>query len=371
MVASSGAGKSAYLSGIDRIMMAVLGSSIRLEPPGTPEGLMAAACRRNFGLISVPEGARLLQPAIGTPADGILAVLESVWANESMRGKTNRGDSIDGVDMCLFSVLLQMTCRQFDQILDNEEVASGGFASRTSWGKESKNATDNNNEVQVPIPDGILYKLKALTADITSVIQENEYDYQQRLSAATGLRAKEVKRNPIYMVPDEQLHFGYGAKELFLQWKDEFKAEQKTFENQPCLQSMYVRQAEKILREATLVSIYEQWEQPKKFVTKEAMLKVRSFNDKLLAETKEHFNVADSGSEVEKLCSRIMHKLSEMPIIKQRDLRNVTKGRYKTPKCFEMAINQLVEDGQIVMERSIGQNGAKVSFVKLVEKDAQ
>lgn len=344
-VVDSGGGKSAYVGGINRILKEVLpGHEVRLAAPGSPEALTECLGYQNFGLLVMTEGARLLAACEGSPLNGVLKVMDSLWANEPIIGKRNRSGSIPTVEEGLASVFLQMIPHDFRAILGNPEVSVGGIASRTSWSLETPNALSNSNENEVPLPE-IVTKLKKISAPLYRALQDNDNDFEQRKSQAKPF--EDVKRKPLLMNPDEALVFEHGARELFIEWRNEFKEMRKQYvENYPTLSSMYTRIAEKILREATLVDFLEQHDREKKMVTKSTLLRVRRFNECIIKDTKDFFLMADAIAEHEVVRAKIIRKLvASNGEISLKDLRNGT--RTKSATVFDTVIKQMQRDGSI------------------------
>lgn len=359
-VAYSGDGKADYLNGLEKIIEQSIGKrDITIAQPGSPEGLLDALGTKNFGIVSLNEGEKLLASCEGTPLNGVLKVLDSLWANEKIKGKRNRVNSIATIDMGLASVYLQMVPNSFSDVLGNPEVSVGGISSRFSWCFSDKEGRSNNNDQIVEVPESIIKKLKTLSAPLLSAIIENENENENRKLKATPLSP--FKPLPLQFQPDVQVEFEDGAKELFVEWKAEFKAENKRYREQyPTLSAMYVRMAEKILRQATLVCVYEQYDKPKKFVTVETLRKVRAFEEYLAKETKQHFKLADAISEHEKVREKVLHLISKNPKgIRRSELRNGIRTKDKT--VIDIVIKQLQMDGIIEDVPELGRTGKDIS----------
>jgi DNA-binding ferritin-like protein (Dps family) len=344
-VVDSGGGKSAYVNGISRIMKEVLpGFEIKLSAPGSPEALMEMMGLQNFGLLLMTEGARLLSSCEGTALNGVLKVMDSLWANEPIIGKRNRSGSIPTVDEAFASVFLQMVPHDFRTILSNPEVSVGGIASRTSWSLETPEAPSNSNEEEIPLPS-IVSSLKKMALPLFRAMQDNEHDFEERKAQAKPFQ--EVHRKPLLMNPQEALVFEHGAKELFVDWRREYREIRKQYvETYPTLSSMYTRVAEKILRESTLVDFFEQRESERKYVRKETLLRVRRFNESIIKDTKEFFMMADAMAEHEVVRTKIINKLiSKKGEMTLNDLRHGI--RTKSATVFDIVIRQMLTDGAI------------------------
>ena len=345
-VVDSGGGKSAYVNGIARIMKEVLPrQEIRLPAPGSPEAFTEMLGLQNFGLLVMTEGARLLASCEGTPLNGLLKVMDSLWANEPIIGKKNRSGSIPTVDEGLVSVFLQMVPHDFRTILGNPEVSVGGIASRTSWSLETPDAPNNNDEEETPLPLAVISVLKKAANPLLMALQDNDYDYEERKSQAKPFQ--DVQRKPIIMNPQECLAFESGARELFIDWRREYRAIRKQYvEKYPTLASMYTRVVEKILREATLVDFFEQYDQGRKYVRKETLSKVRRFNESIIKDTKEFFMMADAMAEHEVVRAKVINKLlSNKGEMALNDLRHGI--RTKSATVFDIVIRQMLTDGAI------------------------
>lgn len=375
-VAYSGDGKADYLKAIDRIIFSVLSTDVTIQQPGSPEGLLDALGLYNFGLISLSEGERLLASAEGTPLNGVLKVMDSLWANEKIKGKRNRSSSIASIDMGLASVYLQMVPHSFDAVLTNPEVSVGGISSRFSWCLGDENAESNENELEIVLPDDAIKRLKHLAKPFINAIVHNQNENEQKRQDFKSKPfpisfEKEPALIPLQIAPSYQLQFGYGARELFIEWRREFKEETKRWrEKYPTLSSMYIRLAEKILREATLLSAYEQAYEEKKVVTVDALKRVRSFEEHLISETKDHFRMADASGEHERVREKIIIRLSKLKSGERRaDLRK--NVRTKDKSVFDMVIRQLEIDGIIEDIPDIGRTGKNISRLFVIGEKAK
>jgi hypothetical protein len=344
-VVDSGGGKAAYVNGITRIMREVLPThEIRIPAPGSPEALMELMGFRNFGLLVMTEGARLLAACDGTPLNGVLKVIDSLWANEPIVGKHNRSGDIPTVEEGLASVFLQMVPHDFRAILGNPEVSVGGVASRTSWCLETPDAPSNENEDEVPLPS-IIGLLKKKATPLLRAMQDNQHDYELRKSQAKNF--EDVKRKPLLMKPEEHLFFEQGARELFVEWRKEYKSIRKQYvERYPTLASMYTRVAEKILRESTLIDFFEQDNDGQKYVRKETLLRVRRFNESIIKDTKDYFKMADAMAEHEVVREKIINRLKqkngeEAKVQLRRDIHT------KSATVLDLVIKQMIADGVV------------------------
>jgi hypothetical protein len=344
-VVDSGGGKSAYVNGISRIMKEVLpGQEVRLQAPGSPEAFTEMMGLQNFGLLVMTEGARLLAACEGTPLNGVLKVMDSLWANEPIIGKRNRSGSIPTVDEGLVSVFLQMVPHDFRAILGNPEVSVGGIASRTSWTLETPDAPSNSDEEEIPLPS-IVSTLKKIATPLLKAFQDNDYDFEERKSQAKPFQ--EVHRKPLIMNPQECLVFEHGARELFVEWRKEYKDIRKEYvDKYPTLSSMYTRVAEKILRESTLIDFFEQHDKERKYVRKETLLRVRRFNESIIKDTKDYFKMADAMAEHEVVREKIINRLiakngEEAKVQLRRDIKT------KSATVLDLVIDQMIADGVV------------------------
>jgi hypothetical protein len=344
MIGYSNCGKSSYIAAIEEIVsVAMRGADILMGEPQSPEGLHASLVERNFGIISLPEGEKILTARPGDAQAGVLKVLMSCWASNEriVARRTKQTDnSLPTVKCALPTAVLQMVPNDFESALMNKDVIHGGLLARCSWGySEDEQAKDKRKTLQ-EIPEHIKQRLLKIATPVWNAVENIRITNETR-SPKEPPYTLQMKREKCVKYNDES------AEKYFEDIVDDYtlKSDALRLKGYHALSSILGRMPEKIMRHACLSAIWAH-EGVDPAVTREDMEKARDFEECCLAKFEDLFKIYEKSNEHERVAENIDRWVEkEGGEVLINFLR--TRVRCSDKSMLDTVIRQKVNDGTL------------------------